>query len=309
VSKLRKYVKKSLSLLLGESLSNNIILYYRYHREKIKRQYWYWYQYLLNYLRYFEVHLTEHCNLNCASCAHFSPLADEIFADIKIFERDMNRMSELFHKNVGKIRLMGGEPLLHPKLLNFVHITRKAFPNPSTSIDIVTNGLLLLKQEETFWKTCKDNNIRVSVTKYPINLDFEKMVQTAKLYGVLLNFDGTSETEPIKTMCHRVYDLRGSQNYKKNFKACGYGNGCIFLKDGRLSTCGLSSHFQHFNKYFSQNIEVTDADSIDIFKSRTAKEILRYLTNPIPLCRYCNVQARTYGNTWCVSKKDIKEWT
>ena len=201
MSKLRKFVKKSLYFLLGESLSNNIILYYRYHRKKIKRQYWH--QYFLNYLRYFEVHLTEHCNLNCASCAHFSPLADETFADIKIFERDINRISEIFHKNVGKIKVMGGEPLLHPKLLKFVYITRKAFPNPSTSIDIVTNGLLLLKQEEIFWKTCKDNNVRVSVTKYPINLDFEKMVQTAKRYGVLFNFDGTlrdsADKDPVSS--------------------------------------------------------------------------------------------------------------
>jgi hypothetical protein len=307
MSKLRIFVKKSLFFLLGERLANHIILYCRYYREKIKRQSWY--EYHLKNLRYFEVHLTEHCNLNCASCAHFAPLADEIFADIEVFERDMNRMSELFHKNVGIIRLMGGEPLLHPQLLDFIYITRKAFPNSSTGIYIVTNGLLLLKQEEIFWKTCKENNIRVSVTRYPINLDFEKMVQTAKRYGVLLNFDGISEIVPIKTMCHRVFDLSGNQDYKKNFKACRYRNKCIFLKDGRLSTCGLSSHFQHFNKYFSKNIEVTEADSIDIYKSRTAKEILRYLASPIPLCRYCNVHARTYGNTWCVSMKDIKEWT
>ena len=38
----------------------------------------------------FEVALAEHCNLRCAGCDHFSPIAEPEFADIKEFERDLS---------------------------------------------------------------------------------------------------------------------------------------------------------------------------------------------------------------------------
>jgi molybdenum cofactor biosynthesis enzyme MoaA len=65
-------------------------------------------------LRYVEYHLVEHCNLDCTGCGHFSPFAQEQFADPRSFEKDPAQLARLFG-NIGKIRLMGGEPLLHPE--------------------------------------------------------------------------------------------------------------------------------------------------------------------------------------------------
>lgn len=44
----------------------------------------------------FEVHITEHCNLNCKYCFHFSPLAKEEYLTLEEYERDLARLSELF---------------------------------------------------------------------------------------------------------------------------------------------------------------------------------------------------------------------
>ena len=64
----------------------------------------------------FELHIADHCNLKCKGCIHFSPLAEEKFLDTDIFQRDCQRIAELTDNNrLGKIRLMGGEPLLHHK--------------------------------------------------------------------------------------------------------------------------------------------------------------------------------------------------
>jgi ABC-2 type transport system ATP-binding protein len=43
----------------------------------------------------FDVHLADHCNLNCKGCYHFSPLAPEKFLDIEQYERDCTRLNEL----------------------------------------------------------------------------------------------------------------------------------------------------------------------------------------------------------------------
>ena len=40
----------------------------------------------------FEIHLAEHCNLNCKCCNNFSPLANEEYLNYDIFLRDIQRM-------------------------------------------------------------------------------------------------------------------------------------------------------------------------------------------------------------------------
>ena len=93
-------------------------------------------------LHYLETHLVDHCNLKCKGCGHFSSLSEKRYTDVDIFKRDLMRLSGLFD-NISRIRLMGGEPLLHPDVLGFVKSSRLAFPN--ADIWVVTNGLLLHK--------------------------------------------------------------------------------------------------------------------------------------------------------------------
>ncbi|MDR0328557.1 MAG: hypothetical protein LBI05_09715 [Planctomycetaceae bacterium] len=93
-------------------------------------------------LRNFEVHLVEHCNLKCQCCNHYAPIAEERFLDMETFEKDFERMSLLTGANVEFIRLLGGEPLLHPNLLQFFPIARRLFPNRYwINVEKATTGL------------------------------------------------------------------------------------------------------------------------------------------------------------------------
>ncbi len=77
-----------------------------------------------------------------------------------------------------------------------------------------------------------------------------------------------------------------------NFSMCGRANNCVYLHDGRLYTCSFVVTVRHFNKYFKQNIPVTDADSINIYDNITGDEILKRLAQPIPICRFCDLNIR-----------------
>ena len=45
----------------------------------------------------FEIHLNDHCNLNCKSCFHFVPLANpDSYYPLDEFERDIKRLCSLF---------------------------------------------------------------------------------------------------------------------------------------------------------------------------------------------------------------------
>ena len=90
-----------------------------------------------NQLDNLTIHLASHCNLNCWGCDNFSPLSEECYADLNIFAKDIACLSKFLKNRVSRIELLGGEPLLHPNIENFLPIARMAFPE--TPIKIVTN--------------------------------------------------------------------------------------------------------------------------------------------------------------------------
>jgi MoaA/NifB/PqqE/SkfB family radical SAM enzyme len=138
-----------------------------------------------NLLR-FDVHLTDHCNLNCKNCLHFSSLAEKKLLDIDTYERDCIQLNKLTRGIVNDISLLGGEPLLHPMITDFMTITRKYFPNGI--INIVTNGLLLAKQPAVFWENCMKNDIQIHISVYPVGINYSYIKEKTDRYGIKLIF-------------------------------------------------------------------------------------------------------------------------
>jgi len=251
----------------------------------------------------FETHLADHCNLNCIGCDHFSPLAEEKFTDIKVFSRDFERLSYLLNGEAGEIHLLGGEPLLHPEVSEFCKVARKNFPY--AGIDIITNGILLPKMNKEFWRILNAERIKISVTKYPINLDYKNIINLAEKNGVEISF----MNDVARTMVHNKCDLKGLQDPRDSFIDCWRANKCIFLSDGKLFPCTFAGNIEHFNDFFSASVKVSDKDFIDIYKAESAEEILTFLSNPIPFCRYCDIGHVETGIKWKVSDRKIEEWT
>ena len=52
-----------------------------------------------------EYHIVDHCNLNCAGCSHFSPLAEHWFVDPEAFERDYDILKNKF-KDVNENKIV-----------------------------------------------------------------------------------------------------------------------------------------------------------------------------------------------------------
>ena len=252
-----------------------------------------------------EIHITEHCNLNCQTCAHFSSLAEPEFASLDDFERDVKRMAELTLGKIDKIHILGGEPLLHPDCTKFLEITRKYFPE--SCIRLITNGILLPQQTADFYKILAQNNIVIEPTKYPIKIDWEKVQRDCDEYGVKLEFY-TNTGKEIKTTYSLPMDLEGKQNPRTSFLNCVHANACTQLVNGKLYTCCFPCYIRHFNKYFNQSLETSELDCIDIYKAKDINEILTFLAKPIPFCRYCKTKARKYNIPWKTTAKKIEEW-
>ncbi|MBQ3625478.1 MAG: radical SAM protein [Synergistaceae bacterium] len=250
----------------------------------------------------FDIHLAEHCNLNCKGCGHFSCIAEPEFLSVDEFKRDMNRAAEIFDHECDNIRLLGGEPLLNPEINTMLKIAREIFTDGV--IDIVTNGILLTQMSEDFWRTCHDYKIYIEISHYPIKLDENKIKELADKFGVTCFW----ETDDLKDK-FGVFpiDLSGKQDMRKNFILCHVPTICITLKHGRLYPCYFAAHVHHFNKKFNKNVEITERDYIDIYKDISKREIFKWLTKPVPVCRFCNIAGRHTTN-WEISKQDISEW-
>jgi len=256
-----------------------------------------------NKVELLEFHIVEHCNLNCKSCVHFTPLAEEEFLDIEIFANDIKQLAQITKSEVKNINIFGGEPLLHKDLLQFLNVARLYFPN--TKIKLITNGILLLNQNEEFWNNCRNNDIIISMTKYPLNLDYDAIQDKANLLNVKIEFFSADKKN---SQWHFPLDLKGKQNKYMNFINCQEANHCTNVYKGKLYVCPIASNMRHFNKFFSKNIPITEKDYLDIYKIKSANEITKFCSKPTPICSYCKIKERTFDNDWSISKKNIEEW-
>lgn len=100
-----------------------------------------------------QIFITNRCNLKCPGC--FARNAMENNADIGVEEYRMV-IEKLIAKDGKQINILGGEPLLHPKLKELLDINR--LHNLKTTI--YTNGYFLNKYEAEDFKNIK---LRVSL--------------------------------------------------------------------------------------------------------------------------------------------------
>jgi hypothetical protein len=248
-------------------------------------------------LDYVETHLVDHCNLNCKGCGHFSSIAETHFTDLAVFKRDFSRLGELF-ENIATIRLMGGEPLLHPDALLFAEHVRGVFPR--AKICLLTNGILLPKQPAGFWESCAANDITVQISQYPLSLDLDGITRTAGHFMVRLEI-GRAVSSFLQFM-----NLAGDSDPAVSFRNCQARFKCPFLQDGRISLCSLPATVHIFNKQFQTDIRANSEDFIDIFGNTGPSDILEFLKRPSRMCGWCLEDWPTFD--WRVGSKTIHDW-
>jgi uncharacterized Fe-S cluster-containing radical SAM superfamily protein len=259
---------------------------------------------------YVETHLVEHCNLNCAYCDHFSCLASPKFADLATFERDLRRLREL-SSGMERLRLLGGEPLLHPRITDFFAVARDLFPN--VVIDIITNGLLLPRMPPAFFESMKQHRIAVAVSPY--------FPQGHKLYQAIdAAYDQHAVPRELRLLMgsfyekgfsHIALDRTGSQDPAHSFAHCWHAGFRIFLAEGKIYPCPIAPNITHFNAQFPDHhdFHLTPNDSIDIYQAQSEAEIVAFLSQPIAFCRFCNTDRRSIpDHPFSITQKQQSEW-
>lgn len=175
----------------------------------------------------YEFPLTSHCNLNCQMCTVFSPIAEKTFLSMESFYKDISRMGSLFGSKNVWFRMVGGEPLLHPQIVDMMLLARKVLPN--ALISITTNGLLAKKMDDAFYAVARNRNIVLLNSPYP-PVDADGNIAFMRNLGI-----NSFKTVQKFTSKKLALDLSGLQNAKANFDLCAYR--CNFILNGKLSRC------------------------------------------------------------------------
>ena len=245
---------------------------------------------------YLEMHLVDHCNLNCRGCSHLANISPAVKVDIDCFTEELICLNDKF--NVQTLRLMGGEPLLHPQISELLTIARKILPE--SRIELVTNGLLIPKMDQKFWAALRDENIVVSVSGYKPTMKIStRIIGLFESYNVRYIFDVSSKQKDgiqYVNEFHKCLTLEKDHNGRSSSRVC-FGKNCYFYKDFKISKCAYPAVIHLLNDRFSTDFEIADGNFWDIREIGNGWEMLEKVIEPMDFCSYC-IEERPHKFEW-----------
>lgn len=243
-----------------------------------------------------EIHLSEHCNLNCIGCTHYSPLAEHSFCDCDQLDVNLQKLSKI-QDQFETILLLGGEPLLNPDAVRVFAIARKHFK--TVNLKVVTNGVpLLRKLPEDFWQACRDYKVSICFTEYPINVDYAELKNLCWRNGVRTEIFH----QPAWFKLFRL-NIKKTGN-KLHYYICS-GSLCLNLLGNKLFSCPQSAYVEYLNKAFGYDFKHSKGDYITV-DNISRFRFRRFLLTPRPFCSYC-VFPRPQVD-WRCSERKASEW-
>ena len=94
-------------------------------------------KYLMHSLDFVEFYITNVCNLNCPNCNRFNNFAFSGHKSWHEYESIYRRWAEILEVK-RQIHILGGEPMLNPEFMSWLHGIASLWPN--NYVKIVTNG-------------------------------------------------------------------------------------------------------------------------------------------------------------------------
>lgn len=281
-----------------------------------KRVYWY----LQNFFKkrkhlskmkiMLEVHAAEHCNLNCSGCSHYSPLAEPSFCDTDRLETSLKKL-HYFQDIVERFHILGGEPLLNSRLAEIIDLVGKYMDK--VPVRIITNGVLLLQPDKLpdgFWEACRRNKVLISVSRYPISLDYDRMAEVCRQQGVDFDIfaDRTDKTSHLAWYQWRLNEKgSGCIEYKvRPLKIVRCYRRCLQIVGNRLYPCAQSAYVHHLNKKYGTDFKIKKDDYLEIDKLKDKQQLRRLFLNAVPFCQYCP-KTKTITD-WKPSRFSREEW-
>ena len=246
--------------------------------------------------------IVDHCNLACYGCNVAAPVAKACYMDIREFSRDIGLLHKATGNRIKRVGITGGEALLHPQCKDFLQIARETFSD--SQVELLTNGILLAKQEDLFWDFLNSYQITIRMTKYPIaypNFDrVLRMIQKYKINAEISSMEGIKDSAYLP-----LHENAVSATY--DYALCPLYNFPRVIK-GRLFPCCLMPEVSHLNIRFRTNVVISETDSLELESVTSYEDIEQFLHKRSSLCSYCDLRSRKVLDGWRFSQRQKGEW-
>ncbi|MDC4311764.1 radical SAM protein [Acinetobacter baumannii] len=229
-----------------------------------------------------EIPISDHCNIKCKNCSHHSPFLDKNFYDVVEFSKHAEDLTKVAH--FSGVMLVGGEPLLHPHITDFIKISRKV--DLANMYGLVTNGLLVHKITDELYKEL--DYIIVSV--YPIIGDkFHDIDAILKAKSKKFNFK-----YHLKFFDY-FYNIESEglthEEAEYTFKNCSRRKLSPMLHNGYFYKCMRPATTKEYleNRGDTNLPDFNSIDGINTNSKNLYHDIKRYMSSEQPLesCTYC----------------------
>jgi hypothetical protein len=197
--------------------------------------------------------------------------------DPAALEHDLSLLAK--HYNVGTVRLLGGEPLLHPDLPAIVEAVRRS--GIGQKICVVTNGLLLPRMSHALWEAID----AVELSEYP---------------GSELGVDDLDRCREAADATGTRLDVIRVEMFRESYSEVGTDDAalirriyqsCIIAHVWRCHTVANGVFYKCPQSYFLPKLLGTDPgmDGVTIDEPDLGRRLRAYLASPEPLaaCRNC----------------------
>jgi cyclic pyranopterin phosphate synthase len=229
-----------------------------------------------------ELNVVHHCNLSCRSCSHLSNRMNKYYVEPDNILKDLSRLAKYCRPQ--HVRLCGGEPLLHPNLLEVVDAVRDS--SISKYIRVVTNGLLLHRMPDEFWQKVD----QIHISRYPqsklTSQNIRSFQQLSKIHNVEMSIRYVNRfRESFSELGTDDLNL-----VKRIYSTCKIAHTwcCQAIYEGYFYRCSPSIMIALLFRD-NRNYSV-ESDGLKIEHSETFVDDLKaFLTSKKPLkaCKYC----------------------
>jgi hypothetical protein len=184
-----------------------------------------------------EMNVSYGCNLQCEYCTHLGRFMKGVVTldELLFWYRSWN--TKIRPSNV---RIMGGEPLLHPELEKIIYETKEHWKD--SNVELITNGLLLPQMSPCIFAAMKATEATVAISRHfddPFyNSAFETGINSLRNHGMEPRI---SHSTGHWVKCYRIDEQGHRSPYKsdpeKAWNNCGVKNLCTTLLDNYLYRC------------------------------------------------------------------------
>ena len=233
------------------------------------------------------------CNISCKGCISVSDIKRN---GVEPYEEIAAWLQQWQHKIEPElVTIFGGEPCLHPKLLEICQDVRQTWPN--TKIRLITNGYLLGNFDSLRWHQFNNFEIQVSIHRKDHETHINQYIKNILLHKKdwrVKRFGGNDHKQVAWIGSNLIIYKSIFQHfvvpYKKEFrpydsdpteahKICGSGAAPILYK-GKLYKCPpVANIIDITNTYYKNYQGYTIDDNL--------KEFIDGIGKPEPVCGFC----------------------